>query len=176
VQFGSSIRRKLGTICHFDQSASIRLVGNCRVGGKRGRKVSGAKRIKGRIKGRIKDELNMLMCMLDAAEANHRYKNPELRAHVYLIAIGEDKLLLLLLLGSEYNGYLLSSNGEDGKLDAIEFVKASPGAALSQSFIYASQSPIIHLVRTVEDYDVLGQRFAHILYGLGFPRPRRTTR
>lgn len=53
---------------------------------------------------------------------------------------------------------LLSGDRQDGQVDAIEFVETTPRTGLGQALEDATQSAVVHLLRTVEHHHVLAQR------------------
>jgi hypothetical protein len=56
----------------------------------------------------------------------HGQEDAKLGIHVDNVAVGEYELPLALFLASQNDVDLLSGHGQDGQLDAIELVKATP--------------------------------------------------
>ena len=44
------------------------------------------------------------------------------------------------------------------------------------TFVDSAQTPVIHLIRAVEDDHILAESLAHVLDGLGLARPSRACR
>lgn len=71
-------------------------------------------------------------------------------------------------LGVQYKSYsapihLLCADGEHREVNAVEFVKAAPEAALSEALVDLPHALIVHLVAAVEHHYILAQRVAQIL-------------
>lgn len=57
-----------------------------------------------------------------------------------MIAVGEDKVLALLLARRQHDGHLLGGHRQHGQLDAIELVEAAPGARLGEALVDATET------------------------------------
>lgn len=64
----------------------------------------------------------------------HCEEDSKLGVHVNHVPVGEDKLLLLVLLALKDDVDLLGGDRQDRQLDAVELIKAAPGSGLSQTW------------------------------------------
>ena len=106
----------------------------------------------------------------------HRQKDAEFGIHLDSVPVREDELPLFLSFAGQNDGDLLGGYRQDGQFDTIELVEAAPRSRLGQSFVNASQTAKVHLVRTVEDDDVFAQRFAHVFCCFRLARAGRPAR
>lgn len=63
----------------------------------------------------------------------HCEEDSKLGVHINHVPVGEDKLLLLVLLALKDDVDLLGGDRQDRQLDAVELIKAAPGSGLSQT-------------------------------------------
>jgi len=108
--------------------------------------------------------------------AHHRQEDPKLRVKRHNIAIREDELFLAFFLGHEHDVDLLGCDRQHRQLNAIELVETAPRARLCQALEDATEASKIHLIRTVEDDDVLAECLAHVFGGLSLASTRWTGR
>lgn len=64
---------------------------------------------------------------------NHREEDSKFWIHLHKVSIGEDELLLALLLAGKHNGNLLRGHRQDRQVDSIKLVKAAPRPRLGQA-------------------------------------------
>lgn len=64
----------------------------------------------------------------------HCEEDSKLRVHINHVPVGEDKLLLLVLLALKDDVDLLGGDRQNRQLDAVELIKAAPGSGLSQTW------------------------------------------
>ena len=63
----------------------------------------------------------------------HGEEDAKLGVHVHHVPVGEDELPLLVLLALQDDVNLLRRHGQHRQLDAVELIKAAPGARLGQA-------------------------------------------
>lgn len=64
----------------------------------------------------------------------HCEEDSKLGVHINHVPVGEDKLLLLVLLALKDDVDLLGGDRQNRQLDAVELIKAAPGSGLSQTW------------------------------------------
>ena len=57
---------------------------------------------------------------------NHGKEDAKLEAHLNVVSVGEDEVLLPLLLTGEYDGDLLGRHRQYWQVYTVELIKASP--------------------------------------------------
>ena len=67
--------------------------------------------------------------------------------------------------------YCVEQTDKYSDWDAVEFVKAAPGARLRQALIDLAHGLVVHLVAAIEDIALHPQCASQILCGLGLARP-----
>ncbi len=65
---------------------------------------------------------------------HHGEEKSELGVEVDAVPVGEDELLLALLLGGQHDGDLLGGDGQNRQVDSVELVKTAPRPGLSQAW------------------------------------------
>lgn len=66
--------------------------------------------------------------------SHHSQEEAEFRVHFDRVSVGKDEVLSSLLLAREDDGDLLCCNGQHWQLNAVEFIEATPGTRLSETF------------------------------------------
>lgn len=79
----------------------------------------------------------------------HGEEDAELGIHVDHISVGEDKLLLLVLLTLQNDVDLLGGDRKHRQLDAVKLIKAAPGSGLSQTCRHSTALSGQHFDRTI---------------------------